>query len=451
MGSPITFSGFNNIDFSAVLNAVMTQESVPLTSLQKQQTTLQTQAASFRTLAAKLATFESAVADVSDSQALLGRTATSSNDSSLQVSAGSTAAAGVYDVVVQELARAQVTASSSTSPDADTTTVAGGGTLTIGGVPIVVGLPLTLNGLAEQINTTKDIGVTATVVKSGPGAFQLVLTGKNTGTANAFSITNGLTGGSGVTFSNTGDPAVDNAVQATDARALVNNIQVVSSSNTLEDAISGVSLNLLKKDASGITTVTIKEDTSTAKTRVQKVIDGFNDLVQFAEDQAKTANTGATSIGRDPMLRGLRNVLRTALSKEYAAGGELGSLGVAGIEFLRTGKLALNEAAFKTATTSHLSDMRKLFAGDGTNQGAFPAIADLIKTYTTGEGLLKNTNDRLTQQSAGLDGRITDLTARLAVRRAALQREYSAADLAMSQLTSSGSSLSSLQGQFRLF
>ena len=80
MGSPITLSGFNDIDFNAVLEAVMTQESVPLQNLQTQQKSLESKASTFRTLAAKLATFESAVADLKDDQSMLGRTASSTDD-----------------------------------------------------------------------------------------------------------------------------------------------------------------------------------------------------------------------------------------------------------------------------------------------------------------------------------------------------------------------------------
>ena len=43
MGSTITFSGFNDIDFNTVLNALMDQASQPLTALQTQQSALQSQ------------------------------------------------------------------------------------------------------------------------------------------------------------------------------------------------------------------------------------------------------------------------------------------------------------------------------------------------------------------------------------------------------------------------
>src|SRR5918995_932146 len=54
MGSPITFSGFNKIDWNAILDAVMAQERQPFTRLETQKTTLQTQNTQFSTLAGNL-------------------------------------------------------------------------------------------------------------------------------------------------------------------------------------------------------------------------------------------------------------------------------------------------------------------------------------------------------------------------------------------------------------
>jgi flagellar hook-associated protein 2 len=458
MGSPVTLTGFNSIDWNAVLDAVMTQESVPLTTLETQQQTLQTKQSTFGTLATKLSAFESAVAGLTDDNSLLGRTATSTNDSSIKASASGAAAPGIYDVVVQELARAQVTASVTQMPDADQTVVAWGGTLTIGGVPVNIDAPVTLKGLAERINSTKDIGVTATVVKSSAAAWQLVLTGRATGTVNQFTIANALTGGSGIAFTDTdgngvsGDSPADNAVQATDAQALVNNVQVVSSTNTIEDAISGVSLTLLKKDPASTTTVTVAEDLGTTKDRLTKLVDTYNDLAKFVEDQNAAAAKGDTSsLARDPLLRGLRNVLRNALTAEYSSGGNVSSLAAVGIQFERTGRLSFNTGTFDQAMAGGFGDIRNLFIGDGTNAGAFTSLKQQIGTYTSTDGLLKDSKDRLSQQVTALNGRIDDLTNRLALRRTALQKEYMAADLAMTQLKNDVSSLSSLNGQYRLF
>ena len=70
MGSSITMTGFNSIDFGMILDAVMTQESAPLTALEKQQSTLDARAATYRTLASKLSAFQSAVENLASATTL---------------------------------------------------------------------------------------------------------------------------------------------------------------------------------------------------------------------------------------------------------------------------------------------------------------------------------------------------------------------------------------------
>ena len=137
MSSPITFSGFNNIDFNSVLNSLMTQASAPLTALRSQQTDLKTQISGFDALNSRISTLRSA-ADALSTLSAVSTVAGTSSDSSVSVSTNTAAVAGHYDVVVTALARAQVTASTSTAPDANTTVVATGGTLTIGGVAVAI-------------------------------------------------------------------------------------------------------------------------------------------------------------------------------------------------------------------------------------------------------------------------------------------------------------------------
>jgi len=233
---------------------------------------------------------------------------------------------------------------------------------------------------------------------------------------------------------------------------LINNVLVVSSTNTLADAISGVSIDLLKKDPAATTTVTVAEDIGTAKTRIQSVITAFNDLIKFTDDQnTSAANGDVASVGRDPLLRGLRNMLRSVFSADYPAGGTLTSLASVGIEFQRTGKISFNQQVFDSAVASDFTNVRRLFAGNGAQEGAFAAITAAVQSYTKADGLLSDNDDRITSQVSSLTTRINDLTARLAVRRAALQQEYIAADLAMTQLKNDSSSLGTLGSQFRLF
>ena len=70
MGSPITFSGFNNINFNTILESVMAQESQPLTRLQKQKTALESQNTQFGTLASKLSALKTAADALRDTDSM---------------------------------------------------------------------------------------------------------------------------------------------------------------------------------------------------------------------------------------------------------------------------------------------------------------------------------------------------------------------------------------------
>src|SRR4029078_8819613 len=128
-----------------------------------------------------------------------------------------------------------------------------GGSLTIGTEPITIAGPVTLKALVAAINADANAPATASTVASEPGKHRLVLPSKNTGEANAFTISNQLTAGT-MTFADadghniSGDRAADNAVNATNASFLINNIPVTSTTNTRTDAIPGVTLTLLQKD-----------------------------------------------------------------------------------------------------------------------------------------------------------------------------------------------------------
>src|SRR5688500_11676518 len=107
----------------------MVQERAPLTRLETQKKTLETQNTAFSTLAGKLSSLQTAIENLGEDDSLALVTATSS-DTGVGVSATGGTVTGTYDVVVTELARAQVTASQTTYASL-TTAAAVGGTLTL--------------------------------------------------------------------------------------------------------------------------------------------------------------------------------------------------------------------------------------------------------------------------------------------------------------------------------
>lgn len=454
MSSPITFSGFNNIDFNVVLNSLMQQASVPLTSLQTQQKTLQTRVTGYDTLSSNVTALSSAAIAMTKPAALLMLTGSSSNDQAVGVSVGTTATAGQYDIVVNELAHAQVTVSTSSAPDANTTVVANAGTLTIGGVAVNIAGDVTLQQLAAAINGTAGIGVTAAVLKTGTATYRLVLSGKESGAANAFTIANGLTGGTGVTFTDTdndglsGNSAADNAVTASDASLLFNNVLVTGDSNTFADIVPGVTLTVHKKDPATTVQVGVSTDGSSLKTAITDFVTAYNTLATFVSDQRAAAAKGdQTSIGREPILRQLYNGVRAALTGPHGTGA-LTRLAEVGIEFTQSGQLKLNESVFDAAVAAGVNDVRALFADPA---GPMPGITALLDGFSQADGIIPTGKKRLEAQIATMATQIDDMQARLALERQSLQKQFAEADAVMSRLNSQSGSLENLNNIWGAF
>lgn len=452
MSSPITFSGFNSIDFNQILNLVMQQESQPLTALQTQQSTLNSQNSLFSTLAGKLSTLGSAANNLKDLKSMSLLSATSS-DAGVGVSTTSGTTPGTYDIVVSALAKAQTTAS--TAAYGSTSDAVGtGGTFTIEGAngstaTITLTGSTTLQELADKINADANSPATAAIVQSSPNHYQLVLTGDQTGIANAFTITSALTGGTNPVFTDTdndgkaGNTLADNTQGALDASFTVNGLQVTSSSNSVTDAVPGVTLSLNKKDPATTVTVTVSRDMSGAESLVNKFISAYNDIVKFTKDQATSAQNGFTSISRDPLLRGFKETMRTALMTSYV-GGSFEQLAGIGIGFDMNGNMTLDKPTFEKALSTSSTDVQQLFSGTDGTGGAFGNISTIINSYTQAGGMLSSVQDRITSEVSSLGKRIDAMSAMLDVRRAALQQEYTAADLAMTQLKTQSAQISSV-------
>jgi len=180
-------------------------------------------------------------------------------------------------------------------------------------------------------------------------------------------------------------------------------------------------------------------------------ISAYNDVLTFQKDQETAANADKPNISRDPLLRGFRNSIRFALSDDYNAGGTYTKLAGVGVGFDSTGKLTLDDEVFEEALASSPTDVQHLFSGTAGGGGAFGALDDLVTDYTQSGGLVASARTRITDQVSALNKRLDRMEEKLALRRESLQKEYIAADMAMTKMKAQSSSLETLGGQYRLF
>ena len=452
----VTLSGFNNIDFSAILEAVMVQERVPFTALGSKKAALQQQNTQFGALAGKLSSLQSAAEKLSSPDSLSVLAATSSDPAIVGVSTSSGSTAGVNDVVVSQRAKAQVTASTSTATADQTVTTGGTLSLLVGAQPpvnIVASGSMTLRQLADAINDA-DAGVQASVVQVTPGNYRLVVTSTQTGTEGGFTFTSTL--GNGITFGGAdgtyGQPGDGNAVDAQDAELTVNNVPVTSSTNTLTDVVPGATLTLNAEDENKTVRVSVSRDPEALRNQVDGFVKAYNDLVGWVNEQRTAATEGKTSVAREAVVRGLHADLRAAILGEHGEG-TLTRLAAVGIGFDRTGLMTVDAGAFADAVDADPSAVQELFAGagDGTTHGGFGDLADLVGSYADSGGLVKKAQERIDDQVRQISGRMDVLDAQLTLRRNSLQAEFIAADQAMQRLNSQVNSLTALGGQYRLF
>jgi flagellar hook-associated protein 2 len=207
MGSaPVTLSNFTGLNFNEILQADAAAAQVPITALQNQLTGVNTAISTLGAIAGDFTSLQTALSTLNNSLTTPPAGVSVSPGAPFTAAVAGGPINGTYNVSVSQLASAESLASQGyTSSDAST----GDGTVTItvSGQPTSITVDSsndTLSGLAGAINAA-GIGVTAQVVDTGaPGApYRLQITSNATGSAQAFSISSSLTGGTAPDFADT--------------------------------------------------------------------------------------------------------------------------------------------------------------------------------------------------------------------------------------------------------
>ena len=239
LSSPGIGSG---LDVNAIVDQLVALERRPITLLETAKTRLDTQLSSYGLMQSYLGNLQSIAAKLAD-PANWTRNTGSSSDDAVAVLAGDGAIAGTYEVEVQALASAQSMSSAVFADPSDL----GTGTLTItrGGetfdIEIAAG-ETSLQAVRDKINAA-GAGVSASIVQDASGPL-LILTGTETGAANAFTVSVAGATGSLASLAYPGG-MVERRVAA-DAQFTINGVPLSSAQNHLDNVIDGLSLTLTR-------------------------------------------------------------------------------------------------------------------------------------------------------------------------------------------------------------
>ncbi len=447
MAGEINFSGFNGFDFGQIIDVTIEAESAPLKALQDKDSDLRKKDSALGSFGLEVADLQDPVGDLVLGTVFTDLEASSTDEDVATVTLGDTAVIGAYDLNITQLAKAQVTASTNGYTNT-TDTAADGGTIsfTIGAATttdITISAATSVAELKTLINN-QNSGVVASVVNDGTNN-KLVISSRATGATNGFTINNSLTNGVAtvVAFAVGQSPSVGNSQDSQDSAFTVNGLAISSASNTVTDAVPGTTVKLV---ATGTATVNVEADYDTLKEHVKTFITEFNALKEFFDKQTKIDSiTGKPGpLANDSILRQALSDVKNIILTSNGNNGTYSYLTEVGVEFKQDGTLTLDDETFDTAINTAITDLQKLFQGDGTVDGVFDDLKSALNNIDNTAGLIKTTRDALSQAIKNLRDQILGQQLRLELRRTELQKLYAAADLTMSRLTSQQGALGSI-------
>ena len=230
-----------------------------------------------------------------------------------------------------------------------------------------------LQGIRDAINNA-GLGVTASIVSDGSDKpHHLVLSSAKSGANSSMKIS--LSGSDGqpadsalsdlLSYDASGTQNLKQNSAAQNTMLSVNGIPITNSSNSIDSAIEGVTLNVLKVGSSSLS---VSKDTSTVKTSVTAFVKAYNDLnasiAKMTSYNAETKQAGVM-LG-DSTTQSMQSQLRKQLSTSISGlAGNLKTLDQVGITFQKDGSLVLDSAVLDKAISANFSDVAGLFSALG--------------------------------------------------------------------------------------
>ena len=306
----------------------------------------------------------------------------------------------------------------------------------------------TVETVAEAIND-EDIGVRARVVDTGasPNGYLITLESTSPGEDNAFSVTSTDSQSNTLGFSQLTGGA------ATNATLTVNGIDIERSSNTIDDVLDGITLNLIAP-TSGTATISVTQNNDDVKARISALVDAYNSASVTFKDLMTVggSNTNSGVLSGDGTLRFVSNRVKELFTAESSTATEnLSYLNDIGVSFNRYGILEIDDDRLDSALNANYTDVVSIFSADTDNQSTFGTadrgiagdaivtISDLMAT----DGAILRATTTLETRAADYADALADLDRRMEMIRTRYLAQFTAMETAIDQINNTKDYLTS--------
>jgi flagellar hook-associated protein 2 len=345
---------------------------LPAATLQTQEAPMKAQISALGRIQGALSGLQSALGKLADVESLSQRFVATSPASIVTATVTNAAPVGTYSLANVHLAKAESLISSGSTSSSGSL---GSGSISIkvgSGTAVTINITSgssSLSGIAAAIDQA-NTGVTASVLFDG-SKYRLVLTGNGTGAVNAFTVS-GTGGLAGLSY-HAGAYNLTESQAAADAGFTLNGIAITNPSNTISNAIPGVTLNLA---SSGSATVTVNQNSDALSSAAQGVVQALNQALSTINQQTafSVANGGGPllgNVGVEQLRQTLLNALTAQLGVGSAANGSsFSSLSSVGFQITSGGTITLDAQKFQSAAQSNYAAVASLLGAIGVPSNA---------------------------------------------------------------------------------
>ncbi|WP_404464149.1 flagellar filament capping protein FliD [Vreelandella aquamarina] len=436
----------SGLDLNGLLTQLQASERQKLTPLTQQQSTQQTKISAYGRLQSAMGRLQESITALNDTSTFRQQTSTVTGEG-VSATAGETANAGRYDINVTQLAKGGSVASNSVAMDQVLTTAATDLTIEFGATytdgvfdpnaaalssyTLEIAADSTLEDVRDQINADAEAGVTASIVNDGTG-YRLALSSKETGKE-----------ASVVGFSGLAQLTMDDATlrPGQDAELEVNGITITGTTNRIEEAIQGVTLNISAVSESPVSLV-IERDEASLKETIEEFVSTYNE-VRSTIDRMTAFNGEGETAGEllgDRTVRTIENRIRRDITDSLGSG-DLNRLAQIGIDIDERGRLQIDETKLDEAIAINPQGLTAFFAGD-TEEGGFAGrLNTTLESITADDGIIQVSVDSAERRIDSLGERIarTELSIERNIGR--YRSQFAQLDGMIAQMNSTGSYL----------
>ncbi|MCD9470600.1 flagellar filament capping protein FliD [Photobacterium phosphoreum] len=449
----------SGLDVAGMTQQLVAAERAPKEQrIKEQQQKLEVQLSGYGQIKSAVSGLEEMVKKFAEDKVFAGQSATSSESGFVGVEASADAQNGSYNIEVIALAKSHKVMSNN-SFDSDPKAELGSGTLdiTIDGKTLSLDInkeKSSLKDIVKAINNAEDNpGVTATVINDDNGA-KIVFSSSETGKDQQISIdASKMTGElAKLSFDPTNPTANTEMVQmqaGEDAQIRIDNHTVISSSsNKIENAIEGVTLDLKKlTDTDDVkhVTIDITDNTKDAKSSLEGFIEAYNGLIDTANNLSKYDVEKKTSgpLNGDSLTRSITSQMRNLMNKTIEVDGQSYSLSDLGITTDRYGKVEIDDEKFDEALKDNFKAFNAFFHTE--DDGFLDQAEGIFKSFTSStDGVLTNKEKTIKEQQTRLEDDMTSLNERMKAYEERTYQQFTAMDAAIGKMNNQLNTMMSL-------